>query len=182
MGNITILLSEVRAGSATARSELFSQVYGELTRIARNRLTASGKMILDAPALVHEAYLSLSQTDLPSLKDRNAFFAYAAVIMRNVVIDEFRRLNAEKRGAGAAQLTLSSAEASLGADEFEFEALHGALQMLEKIDPRGHQIVEMRYFAGLTNDEIAEVLDISPITVKRSWRTARMFLLKELQS
>ena len=102
--------------------------------------------------------------------------------MRNVVIDEFRRLNAEKRGAGAAQLTLSSAEASLGADEFEFEALHGALQMLEKIDPRGHQIVEMRYFAGLTNDEIAEVLDISPITVKRSWRTARMFLLKELQS
>jgi RNA polymerase sigma factor (TIGR02999 family) len=182
MGSITVLLSEIRAGSATARAELFSQVYAELTRIARSRLIGSGPVTLDAPSLVHEAYLSLSQKDLPSLRDRNAFFAYAATLMRNVVIDEFRRLNAHKRGAGVTQLTLSNAKASLGADALEFESLEAALQMLEKIDPRGHRIVEMRYFAGLSNDEIAEVLEISPVTVKRSWRTARVFLRKELQS
>jgi len=182
MGNITVLLSEIRAGSAAARSELFSQVYGELTRIARIRLSGSGSATLDAPSLVHEAYLSLAQRELPSLQDRNAFFAYAAAVMRNVIIDEFRRLNADKRGAGVTHFTLSNAEASLGADALEFESLEAALQLLEKIDPRGHQIVEMRYFAGLTNDEIADVLEVSPVTVKRSWRTARIFLLKELQA
>jgi len=181
MGNITVLLSEIRAGSATAHSELFSQVYGELTRIARVRLNGAVPATLDAPSLVHEAYLALAQRDLPSLRDRNAFFAYAAAIMRNVVIDEFRRLNAHKRGAGVSHLTLSNAEASFGADELEFETLEAGLQMLQKIDPRGYRVVEMRYFAGLTIEEIADVLDISPITVKRSWRTARIFLMKELQ-
>jgi RNA polymerase sigma factor (TIGR02999 family) len=182
MGNITILLNEIRTGSATARSELFSQVYAELTRIARNRLSGSGSATLDAPSLVHEAYLCLSQQELPSLRDRNAFFAYAAAIMRNVIIDEYRRLNANKRGAGVTQLTLSNADASIGTEVPEFEALEAALQMLEKIDPRGHRIVEMRFFAGLTNEEIAEVLEISLVTVTRSWRTARVFLLKELQN
>jgi RNA polymerase sigma factor (TIGR02999 family) len=181
MGNITVLLNEIRAGNATARTELFSQVYGELTRIARARLNGAGSATLDAPSLVHEAYLALAQRELPSLRDRNAFFAYAAAIMRNVVIDEFRRLNAHKRGAGVGHLTLSNAEASFGADELEFETLEAALQMLQKIDPRGYRVVEMRFFGGLTNEEIAEVLELSPITVKRSWRTARMFLMKELQ-
>ena len=182
MGNITVLLSEISAGSKSARSELFSQVYGELTRIARNRLNASGAVCLDAPSLVHEAYLSLSQKEFPSLGDRNAFFGYAAAVMRNVIIDEFRRLGAQKRGAGRTELTLSHAESSVGVDEREFEELEAALQMLEQIDPRGHQIVEMRYFAGLTNDEIAELLEISEPTVRRSWQTARLFLATQLKS
>jgi RNA polymerase sigma factor (TIGR02999 family) len=181
MGNITILLGELRTGNAQARSELFTQVYDELTRLARIRLPGGPQAHLDAPSLVHEAYLKLSEQELPSLRDRREFFAYSAAVMRSVIVDIVRRLQAQKRGSGANHLTLSNADVEGKDHSVDAEALHQALEQLERIDQRAFRVVEMRYFAGLSIEEIAEVLDLSPMTVKRSWKSARAFLLKELQ-
>ena len=180
MGNITILLGEMRTGNPHARSELFARVYDELTRLARTRLPGGGQVHLDAPSLVHEAYLKLIEQDIPSLRDRQEFFAYSAAVMRNVVIDMARRHNAQKRGAGMAHLTLSNVDAQAGAQPLDAEALHAALEQLQLIDERAYRVVEMRYFAGLSIEEIAGVLNLSPMTVKRSWKSARAFLFKEL--
>ena len=114
MGNITVLLGEMRTGNPQARSELFTQVYDELTRLARLRLPGGRQAHLDAPSLVHEAYLRLSEQEMPSLRDRREFFAYSATVMRNVVVDIARRHNAQKRGSGMAHLTLSNVEAQAG--------------------------------------------------------------------
>ena len=181
MGNITILLGEMRIGNSSARSELFTQVYDELTRLARIRLPGGGQAHLDAPSLVHEAYLKLSEQEMPSLRDRREFFAYSAAVMRNVVVDIARRHNAQKRGSGLSHLTLSNLDAAEGAPAGDAEALHTALEQLEQIDDRAYRVVEMRYFAGLTIEEIADVLQLSTMTVKRSWKSARAFLYKELR-
>jgi RNA polymerase sigma factor (TIGR02999 family) len=181
MGNITILLSELREGNPQARSQLFTLVYEELTRLAKIRLSGAQTGQLDAPSLVHEAYLRLSEQEIPTLRDRRDFFAYSATVMRNVVIDIARRDGAQKRGSGQAHLTLSNAEAQVAEQPLNAEALHAALEDLKGIDDRAHRIVEMRFFAGLSIEEIAAVLELSPMTVKRSWRTARTYLLKELQ-
>jgi RNA polymerase sigma factor (TIGR02999 family) len=182
MGDITILLGEMRAGSEGARSALYSLVYSELTRIARSRIARGDQSNLDAPSLVHEAYLRLSEQEIPSLSDRRDFFAYSATVMRNVIVDTLRSQNAQKRGAGVAALTLSNAEVDFGAEAPDAEALQAALQLLERIDERAHRIVEMRYFAGMTYEEIAGVLGISTMTAKRSWKTARTFLHQELSN
>jgi RNA polymerase sigma factor (TIGR02999 family) len=181
MGNITILLGEIRSGNDQARSDLFAQVYGELTRLARIRLAGGESGMLDAPSLVHEAYLKLSEQEIPTLKDRRDFFAYSAAVMRNVVIDLVRRQNAEKRGSGRTHLTLSSVDAQSAAQPLDAESLHAALEHLERIDSRAYRIVEMRYFAGLSIEEVAAVLDLSPMTVKRSWQSARAFLFNQLR-
>jgi len=181
MGNITILLGELRTGNVQARSELFTQVYDELTRLARIRLPGGPQAHLDAPSLVHEAYLRLSEQELPSLQDRREFFAYSATVMRSVIVDFARRHNAQKRGSGESHLTLSHVDAGVRDQSVNAEALHAALEHLERIDNRAFRVVEMRYFAGLSIEEIAEVLKLSPMTVKRSWKSARVFLLKELE-
>jgi RNA polymerase sigma factor (TIGR02999 family) len=181
-GNITVLLSEIRVGSTSAHAELFARVYGELTQIAKNRLAGGQEAILDAPTLVHEAYLRLSQQQLMSVRDRRDFFAYSAAVMRNVVIDTIRQRNSQKRGAGSAHFTLSGADAEISARVPDVEALHAALEHLEQIDGRAHRIVELRYFAGMTIEEIADVLEVSTMTVKRGWTNARAFLFKELKS
>jgi RNA polymerase sigma factor (TIGR02999 family) len=181
MGNITVLLGEMRIGNARARSELFTQVYDELMRLARSRLRGGQQAHLDAPSLVHEAYLKFSEREIPSLRDRREFFAYSAAVMRNVVVDIDRRHKAQKRGAGMSHLTLSNVDAAEGASTVDAEALHAALENLERIDDRAHRVVEMRYFAGLSVEEIADVLELSPMTVKRSWKSARAFLYKELR-
>jgi RNA polymerase sigma factor (TIGR02999 family) len=182
MQNITILLGEIRDGNSEARSELFSQVYAQLMRLATSRLAGGQQTHLDASSLVHEAYLRLTAEQLLSLRDRRDFFAYSATIMRSVIVDYVRRQKSQKRGAGATHLTLSGADVKVGADEPDVEALHAALELLAKIDERGYRIVEMRYFAGMSIEEIAGVLEVSSQTVKRSWKTARAFLHKTLQA
>jgi RNA polymerase sigma factor (TIGR02999 family) len=180
MENITILLGEMRLGNPQARSELFTRVYDELTRLARMRLPGGAQAHLDAPSLVHEAYLKLSEQEMPTLRDRREFFAYSAAVMRNVVVDLARRHNAQKRGSGMTHLTLSNVEAQGDSAPLDAEALHAALEHLERIDDRAYRVVEMRYFAGLSIEEIADVLEVSPMTIKRSWKSARAFLFKEL--
>lgn len=182
MGEITRLLEESRAGSADARDALFRQVYDELKTLAAARLARTGGVTqLDAPSLVHEAYLRLAhRDDLPG-RDRRAFFAYAAGVMRSVVVDTLRGRGARKRGGDAVRVTLATEEAHLGVDEREFEQLDGALRELGAIDVRAHRIVELRYFGGMSIDEICDVLEVSPATVKRDWEKARAFLFRALR-
>jgi len=129
---------------------------------------------------VHEAYLRLhSGIELPA-EGRRAFFAYAASVMRSVVVDYVRERRAVKRGSGAAPLTLLTCDAPCDERDPEVEALDLALQELEQIDQRCHQIVELRYFAGLTVEETAAALGISPATVKRDWTVAKAWLALEI--
>jgi RNA polymerase sigma factor (TIGR02999 family) len=180
MENITLLLGELRDGNLEARSALFTQVYAELMRLANRRLAGGQQTHLDAPSLVHEAYLRLTDQRIESMRDRRDFFAYSSAIMHSVIIDFVRSRKAQKRGAEATHVTLSGADFNAASEEPDFEALHLALKQLERIDERAFRIVEMRYFAGLTIEEIAQVLDVSGQTVKRSWKTARAFLSKAL--
>src|SRR5882757_2614643 len=173
MKNITILLSELRDGNSEARSALFTQVYAELMQLANRRLAGGQQTHLDAPSLVHEAYLRLTDQRIESMRDRRDFFAYSGAIMHSVIIDFVRNRKAQKRGADVTHVTLSGADYNAISEEPDFEALHLALKQLERIDGRAFRIVEMRYFAGLTIEEIAQVLDVSGQTVKRSWKTAR---------
>jgi len=181
MGEITQLLELTRCGESGARNELFALVYGELRRLAYRKLAGNqGDAQLDAPSLVNEAYLRLmNQPALPG-GNRRMFFAYASGVMRSVIIDTVRERQAQKRGSGDQPLTLLDRDAAFRGPDLE--ALDLALDDLEKSDPRARQIVEMRYFGGLSIEEIAEVMEISPATVKRCWQKARAFLFDSLQA
>jgi RNA polymerase sigma factor (TIGR02999 family) len=182
VGDITHLLERVREGDAHAHDELFQRVYPELQQLARHRLgPASALTLLDASSLVHEAYLRLTQQQTLTASSRKMFFAYASKIMRSVVIDYARERRALKRGGGDARLTLHTGDAAIDMRAPDMEALDLALQELARIDGRAYQIVEMRYFAGLSIDEIADVLALSPATIKRAWQKARAFLFDALQ-
>jgi RNA polymerase sigma factor (TIGR02999 family) len=182
MGDITLLLERTRRGDARARNELFGCVYAELSRLAHHKLAGQGEFTnLNAVSLVHEAYLNLMrQPEVPD-ESRSVFFAYAASVMRNVIVDYVRRRGARKRGRAEVHVTLTSNDPEVEGPIPDVEALDGALRELAQIDSRAHQIVEMKYFAGLSTEEIARVLDISLATVKRDWQKARAFLYNVLR-
>jgi RNA polymerase sigma factor (TIGR02999 family) len=184
MGEITQLLQLSRDGADGARNELFNLVYGELRRLAHRKLAGGNSLQLDAPSLVNEAYLRLmEQPSLPG-GNRHMFFAYASGVMRSVIIDCVREQQSLKRGAGAEPLTLTTGlrdriAVFRGPD---LEALDTALEDLGRADPRARQIVEMRYFGGMSIEEIADALETSPATVKRSWQKARAYLFDMLKA
>jgi RNA polymerase sigma factor (TIGR02999 family) len=182
MGDVTQLLQRAKDGDAGARDLLFTQIYAELQKLARQKLARESTLTqLDAPSLVHEAYLRLShQPELPG-QNRRMFFAYAANVMRSVIVDYVRGRDALRRGGDVEMVTLTTGDREAVFKDQEIDALDSALQVLQKVDARCHQIVEMRYFAGMTIEEIAGVLDLSPATVKRDWHKARTFLLEALQ-
>ena len=168
---------------AEAAASMFPDLYGELRRLARSRLASGGRpTLLDTSALVHEAYLRMQQSGAHGLQDREHFLAYAAATMRAIVIDFVRRRSAERRGGGAEHITLDTqaAEALGGTDE-EILAVHDALLTLADVDTRLVQVVEMRYFAGLTDAEIAAALQVSDRTVRRDWERARLLLAEMLR-
>ena len=156
--------------------DLQPQIYAELMKLARSQLARAGTLSLDAPSLVHEAWLRFSGQPAVANAGRSVFFAYASKVMRAVIIDYVRERKAQKRGAGEAMLTLTTGLANAAIAEGSIEHLHDAMEALEKIDPRSHQIIELRYFGGLTETEIADVISVSLPTVKRDWRKARAFL------
>lgn len=180
-GDITRLLEGARGGDATARDQLFARVYDELNVLARQKLSRESTLTqIDAPSLVHEAYLRLSrQGQLPG-ENRRMFFAYASGVMRSVIVDYVRARNARKRGGGEKAITLTDGAGVVDGPAPEIEALDSAMKKLAELDPRSHQVVEMRYFGGLSLEDIAESLGVALITVKRDWQKARAFLYTAL--
>jgi RNA polymerase sigma factor (TIGR02999 family) len=178
MGDVTALLQRARADDPDALNALFELLYDDLRRLARSRLAASGhQTLLDTHALVHEAYLRFQQAGRITLNDREHFLAYAATTLRSIVVDFVRKRKAERRGGDAERVTLDTDVAdTLGASDAEILAVHEALDDLAKLDARLARIVEMRYFAGLGEAEIAGALGIGERTVRRDWEKARILL------
>jgi RNA polymerase sigma factor (TIGR02999 family) len=158
--------------------DLFPLLYDELRRLARSRLSSGGRnVLLDTTALVHESFLRLQGAGKVELTDRDHFMAYAATAMRSVIVDYVRRKASEKRGGDVEHVTLDTGVAeSLGATDEEIVDVHEALEALAKVDARLVQVVEMRYFAGLTDDEIGAALGMTGRTVRRDWERARLLL------
>lgn len=179
--NITRLLDGLAANEPDSRNRFFSTVYADLRRLAMGHLRRQSTLThLDAPALVHESYLRLVNRGALRVNNRAAFFGYASSVMRSVIIDYVRERGALKRGG---ELSFQTLTTGLAADYFvvdEIESLHEALHGLQRIDQRLHDVVEMRYFGGLSIEEVAEVMGVSPITVKRDWQKARAYLFKIL--
>ena len=181
---LTVLLARVNAGDRAARDALFAAVYPELKRLAHARLHGGGRnTVLDTTALVHESYLRLVQTGALGFDDRRAFFGYASRVMRSVIVDSARARLAERRGGQAEKLTLGS-EPALNVAQHDEHILqvHAALEQLEQADARAAQMVEMRYFGGYTDREIADTLDLTERTVQRDWEKARLLLRAMLSS
>ena len=179
---LTQLLARWEAGDQAALVELMPAVYNDLRRVANHHLAGERAGHTLAPtALVHEVYLRLGSYENISWQNRAHFFAMASKIMRRVLVDHARKRRAAKRGGDASAITLmESRQADGGLDEVDLIALDEALTQLEDIDERQSRIVQMRYFGGLKNDEIAEVLGVSVPTVKRDWAVARLWLRRAL--
>lgn len=162
--------------------QLFPALYGELRRIARARLASGGRhTLLDTASLVHEAFMRMQHGGGVALKDREHFLAYAATTMRTVVIDFVRRRRASRRGGDVEHVTLDTRAAeSLGGTDAEILEVHEALETLAAVDERLVRVVEMRYFAGLTDAEIGSALGVTDRTVRRDWERARLLLAEIL--
>jgi RNA polymerase sigma factor (TIGR02999 family) len=180
--DVTQLLRAWRAGDASAGERLLPVVYAELHRraAAAMRREDAGHT-LQPTALVNEAYMRLVGQRQAEWQNRSQFYGIAAQLMRRILIDHAREHLAAKRGGGAKQVTLSGIDAAADSDDaIEVLALHDVLERLAILDERQAKIVELRYFAGLSVEEAAEALEISPATVKREWATARAWLKREL--
>jgi RNA polymerase sigma-70 factor, ECF subfamily len=181
---ITQLLMEWSAGNELATEKLFPLIYEELHQMARRYIRRqSAKNTFQTTELIHEAYLKLAKQDAQNWQNRAHFFGVAAQAMRHILVDYARSKLAQKRGGWQERVTLADNTAiSNEKRSDEIVELDEALKRLEQLDARKSRVVELKYFGGLTNEEIAEVLKISPETVKRDWRFARTWLLRELAS
>ncbi len=172
-------------GAEVSVDAMFAAAYGELRRLAHSRLRDGGRnTVLDTTALVHETYLRVSKSAVALFPDRARFFVYAGRAMRSIIVDLVRQRQAERHGGGALHITLTGdviEQAALPAGELHILRVHEALQELAKVDARMAQVVEMRYFAGLTDAEIASALDLSDRTVRRDWEHARLLLANALK-
>jgi RNA polymerase sigma factor (TIGR02999 family) len=178
MPQLTRLLERMRAGEDDARDALLAAAYPELRRLAHARLKDGGRnTMLDTTALVHESYLRFLDVGELRADDRRAFFAYASQVMRTVIVNSARDRLAQRRGGDLAQVTLSTdLVGSLGGDDESVLRVHEALAVLGQADSRLAQVVEMRYFGGYSEREIAETLDVTERTVQRDWEKARILL------
>jgi RNA polymerase sigma factor (TIGR02999 family) len=180
-GEVTQILVELRQGNREAEERLIPLVYDELRRIAAIHLRHEARQhSLQPTALVHEAYLRLTRIQEIDWQSRSHFFAVSATLMRRILVDHARAGRAHKRGDGWDAVSLN--EALLPAPERgpEILALDDALKELALLDERQSKIVEMRFFAGMSEEEIGGVLGVSARTVKRDWRVAKAWLFKEL--
>jgi RNA polymerase sigma factor (TIGR02999 family) len=181
---ISDLIVRTNAGEPGARDKLFAAAYSELRKLARSRLRDGGRnTVLDTTALVHESYLRFLNCGQLRSDDRRAFFAYASRVMRSVIIDAVRERQAERRGGDLNRLTLNTQLIDkLPAGEDELLQINEALEALAQAEPRLAKVVEMRYFGGYTEVEIAEALDLTERTVRRDWDKARMLLVAMLKA
>jgi RNA polymerase sigma factor (TIGR02999 family) len=181
--SITDLIRRAQAGDAQAFKGVFDATYVELRALARARLRKNpSNGLLDTTSLVHEAYLRFAESGRLQLDDRQHFLRYASHVMRSVIVDFIRERLAQRRGGDALHVTLNSeVDAAAGSGEREILDVHGALEELAQHDPRLVQVVEMRYFAGMTEAEIATALAVTERTVRRDWQKARLLLADALK-
>jgi RNA polymerase sigma factor (TIGR02999 family) len=177
------LLLHFGKGDRKALEAILPLVYNELRRLAHHHLRQQRpNHTLQTTALVHEAYLRLAQEKFPEVENRTHFLGIAAQLMRWILVDYERKRRAAKRGAGVTRLTLDPSVAAPHPQKRDVDllALDEALNRLAKLDSQQSQIVELRYFGGLSIEDTSEFLGISPATVKRSWASARAWLLREM--
>jgi len=183
---ISILLKAWGSGDQAALDRLTPLVYGELHRMASRHMRKEGENTLQTTALVHEAYLRLVDAKGLACKDRTHFFALSAQVMRRILVDAARARVSAKRGGDAPQLdhseevNLDEIAGNASQKSAEVLALDQALDDLARVDARKARVIELRFFGGLTVEETAEVLDISPQSVMRDWKLARAWLVREL--
>ncbi|HEY6544996.1 MAG TPA: ECF-type sigma factor, partial [Dokdonella sp.] len=180
VAEITELIGQARGGDAQASERLFAVLYDELRRLAAGQLR--GEDAMRATSLVHEAYLKLAHHGALEVNDRGHYFAVAARVMRQIVIDHVRARSAQRRGGGqvVASLDTTALQAAAAERDEEVLALDAALERLAQIDAPLAALVEMRFYAGLELSEIAGVQDRSERSLKRDWRRARAFLQREM--
>jgi RNA polymerase sigma factor (TIGR02999 family) len=178
LDSITQLIAHANDGDQDALNRLFAGLYAELHALARSRVHRNAPItLLDTTALLHEYYLRLTHLGALKVTSRAHFLAYAARAMRSIIVDYGRRRLAERRGGGVAEITLDtdSAQSALSG-EAEVLRVHEALEELATVDERVVRVVEMRYFGGLTEEDIAAALGVSARTVQRDWEKARLLL------
>ena len=183
--HITALLKAWGAGDRSALDQLASAIDTELRLLAKSYLRREGSaQTLQTTALINEAYVRLIEIDGVAWQDRTHFFALAAQVMRRILVDAARTRYAEKRGGRLPHLSLEEAmdigPALSSASDVQILALNDALDNLARMDPRKVQVIELRYFSGLSVEETAEVLSISPQSVMRDWKLAKAWLAREL--
>ncbi len=181
--SLTELIHRAQRGDAGAADSLFAATYADLRKLARARLRAGGRnTFLDTSSLVHESYLRFAGAGRLQLDDRIHFMRWAGRVMRSVIVDFARRRQADRRGGGMARLTLTTqVEGEMVSGETEILRVHEALDEMAAMDSRMAQVVEMRYFGGMTEAEIAEALGVTDRTVRRDWEKARLLLREALK-
>lgn len=179
MSELTALLESARQGDQKAAGLAFGMLYDDLRRLAAARLRPHRTMtLLGTTSLVHEAFLKIVAADALPVENRHHFFAYASRVMRSVIVDYARARSAERRGGDAEHVVLDThLSDQIAAPENDALRVHEALEVLERAEPRLAQVAEMRFFGGLSEPEIAEVLGLSERTVRRDWEKARLLLL-----
>ncbi len=184
MEPITTLIAAADLGDEDALERLFAVLYPDLKRLAHAKLRRSADMtLLNTTALVNESYLRLFQAQAITVKDRAHFMGYAARVMRSIVVDTIRSKEAWRHGGDDTHITLNNELAdTLGSSEEEVLHVHEALAELAQIDERLVRVVEMRYFAGMTIDEVAESMGVTHRTIARDWEKARLFLFEALKN
>ena len=183
MDEIGDLLCRVNSGETGAQERLFAAAYGKLRKLARSRLRHGGhNTFLDTTALVHESYLRFLSAGQLRAENRRAFFSYASKVMRSVIIDCVRERRAERHGGDLERLTLSTQLLeSLDGPELDVLRVNEALDVLAHAEPRLAKVVEMRYFGGYTEAEVADALGVTDRTVSRDWEKARLLLSSMLK-
>ena len=180
---LTKLLQQAQAGDAQAREALFAAAYPGLEQLARARLRDGGRnTLLDTRSLVHESFLRYVQAGDLRAEDRRAFYAYASQVMRSVIVNSARDRSRLKRGAGQRPATLNTQAEQINGEEDDVLRVHEALETLEQADGRLAELVQLRYFGGYTEEEVAETLGVTVRTVQRQWLKARIMLQAAMES
>jgi RNA polymerase sigma factor (TIGR02999 family) len=178
---ISSLITSAETGDPTAGPALFAVLYSELHRLAQRQLAGNAALNLGATSLLHEAYLDIARREGASFPDRPRFMAYAARVMRGLIIDYVRRRQAQKRGGRFELTTLVGDEADPATDDTELQRIGDALDELATVEPELAQMVDLRFFCGFSFPEIAALRGVSERTAKRQWEKARLYLHRSLR-
>ena len=183
MSDATLLLTAVEQGDATAAEQLLNLLYEELRRLASSKMAReSPSQTLQPTALVHEAWLRLVGSKSPRFENRAHFFSAAAEAMRRILIDRARRKLTMRHGGGVDRIDLEGQELAAPAEDEQLLAVHEVLNNLAKTHPGQAEVVKLRYFVGMTNEETAEALGVSVATVKNYWTFARTWIFNEIKN